>query len=186
MDGENGFKVYLAFSTGFFWDFFSFTGERCSVEFGGKVLVNFLSENSFRTSPEFRRQFQYILSRQLLSKNLIPFTGELARSFGIRSTRPITATSVRKTKFVIPISSDEKGTTSGFRVLPNHLDFLHLPLSCYSFGLLYWPLYPLLCPTLSQSVGSSWLSFWPGFVTSFNRQAEELTYIPIPLLTVNF
>ena len=39
--------------------------------------------------------------------------------------------------------------------------------------------------TWSQSVGSSWLSFWPGFVTSFNRQPEELTYIPMPLLTVN-
>ena len=38
-----------------------------------------------------------------------------------------------------------------------------------------------MSPSLStrlQSVSSSWLSFWPGFVASFNRQAEELTYIP--------
>ena len=32
--------------------------------------------------------------------------------------------------------------------------------------------------TRSQSVDISWLSFWPGFVTSFNRQSEELIYIP--------
>ena len=32
--------------------------------------------------------------------------------------------------------------------------------------------------TQSQSVNISWLSFWPGFVTSFNRQADELIYIP--------
>ena len=31
--------------------------------------------------------------------------------------------------------------------------------------------------TRSQSVDISLLSFWPGFVTSFNRLTEELTYI---------
>ena len=55
----------------------------------------------------------------------------------------------KKLKFFIPISSDEKTTTSGFRVLAYHLAsffFLHFPQPCYSFGLLYWPLYPLLYP----------------------------------------
>ena len=55
-------------------------------------------------------------------------------------------------------------------------------MSCYLF------IQTSVSPSLSirsQNVGSSWLSFWPGFVTSFNRQAEELTFIPIPLLTVN-
>ena len=45
-----------------------------------------------------------------------------------------------------------------------------------------------ISPSLSnrlQSAGSPRPSFWPGFVTSFNRQAKELTFIPIPPLTVN-
>ena len=60
------FKGLLSFFDGFLRRAFSFTGERCSVEFGGKASVNLLSEKSFRSSPEFRQQFQYILSRQLL------------------------------------------------------------------------------------------------------------------------
>ena len=43
------------------------------------------------------------------------------RVFGIRSARPFTATSVLKTKFSIPISSDKKGTTSGAKAFANHL-----------------------------------------------------------------
>ena len=39
----------------------------------------------------------------------------------MRFTCPFTATSILKTEFFIPISSDEKGATSGFRVLANHL-----------------------------------------------------------------
>ena len=38
------------FSTGFFW-VFSFTGEWCSVEFGGKAPVNFMSKNSAPLFP---------------------------------------------------------------------------------------------------------------------------------------
>ena len=43
------------------------------------------------------------------------------RVFGIRSARPFTAISVLKTKFFIPISADEKGTTSGVKASTNHL-----------------------------------------------------------------
>ena len=148
MDGENGFKVYLAFSTGFFWDFFSFMGERCSVEFGGKASVIFCPKilsalpwsfgDSFNTSC----QANCCPKTESFSRSSLPgvFWHQISTSLSL---------SVLKIKFFFPISSDEKGTTSGFRVLANHFPsffFLHLPLSCYSFGLLYWPLYPLLCP----------------------------------------
>ena len=98
-----------------------------------------------------------------------------ALSFSMRSTRPFTVTSVLKTEF--PLT--KKDNTSDFRVLANHLtSFFFLTLSGDSFGLLSWPLCPILYPTRSQSVSSSWLSFWSGFVTSFNRHVGELTYIP--------
>ena len=41
--------------------------------------------------------------------------------FGIRSARPLTATSDLKIKFFIPISPDEKDTTSGTKASANHL-----------------------------------------------------------------
>ena len=106
-----------------------------------------------------------------------------ARGFGMRFARPLTVTSVLKTEFFIPISADGKGATSGFRVLANHLaSFFFLTLSCDSFGLLSWPLHPLLYPIRSQSVNISWLSFWPGLVTSAARNWP--TFL-IPLLTVS-
>ena len=104
----------------------------------------------------------------------------LRPEFRNQITRPLTVTSVRKTEFFIPISSDKKVTTSGFRVLAYHLAsffFLHPPLSCYSFGLLYWPLCPLLYPPGLHSDLNSLLPStgrprsWPIFL--------------IPLLTVN-
>ena len=56
----------------------------------------------------------------------------------MRFARPFTATSILKTEFFIPTSSDEKDTTSGFRVLANNLaSFFFLTLSGDSFGLLY-------------------------------------------------
>ena len=48
---------------------------------------------------------------------------------------------VLKTEFFTPISTDEKGATTGFRVLANHLaSFFFFTLSDDSFGLHYEPL----------------------------------------------
>ena len=80
MEGENGFKVYLASLTGFFWDFFHGLAGFCGAWLEGTGY--FLVQDSFRSSPEFRRQFQYILSRQLLSWNSDPL---LRPEFCIRS-----------------------------------------------------------------------------------------------------
>ena len=96
----------------------------------------------------------------------------------MRSAHPFTVNCALKTEFFILISSDERATTSSFRVLA----IFFLTLSGDSFGLLSWPLCPLLYPTRSQSVNISWLSFWPGFVTSAERNWP--TFL-IPLLTVN-
>ena len=75
----------------------------------------------------------------------------------MRFACPSSATSVLKTEFFIPISADEKGATSGFRVLTNHLaSFFFLTLSGDSFGF-----------------HSDLDSLLP-----INRQVEELTYIP--------
>ena len=50
---------------------------------------------------------------------------------------PSTATSALKTEFFTPISADEKGAISGFRVLANHsTSFFFFTLSGDSFGLL--------------------------------------------------
>ena len=94
MEEENCFKVYLASSTGFFWDFFSFTDLWDSVELGLKAPVIFLSKilsafprsfgDSFNTSchanccPETRLYFfakscgirSPVLSRRPLSSKL--------------------------------------------------------------------------------------------------------------------
>ena len=166
---------------------FSFTGERCSVEFGGKASVNFLSENSAPLIPGVSATVSIHLVTPTAVLKVTSFHGRACAEFW-HQINTSSHGDLRPKNWHTFSLFDEKGTTSGIRVLANHLasfSFLHLPLSCYSLGLLYWPLYPLLCPTRSQSVGSSWLSFWPGFVAPFNRQTEELTYIPIPLLTVN-
>ena len=85
-----------------------------------------LVQDSFRFPPEFRRLFQYILSRQLLSwkPRLSFFARSLAWDSPVRSRRPLSW----KLNSFFPISADEKGATSVFRVLANHsasLFFLH-------------------------------------------------------------
>ena len=86
----------------------------------------------------------------------------------MRFVRPFMATSILKTEFFIPISSDEKGATSGFRLLANHLvSFFFLTLSGDSFGLLSWPLYPLLYPTgWVYGVQTAWPRFPPASAVS--------------------
>ena len=93
-----------------------------------------------------------------------------------------TATSVLKTEILFPYFLWRKGHY--FRLIWP----LRLPPPPLVMLFIRATILTSVSPSLSirsQSVSSSWLSFWPGFVTSFNRQAEELTCIPIPLLTVN-
>ena len=130
MEGENGFKVYLAFR------------RRVS------------SELYFASSP-----------------------GVLVTV----STHLVTPTAVLKLNSLFLFPLDERDATSGFRVLVNHLAsffFFHLPLSCYSFGLLNWPPYiPNLGLRSSGSLTSiryflqqaawSWPTF---FIPPFNGQ----------------
>ena len=174
VEGENDFKVYLASSTGFFWDFFFFYGlaRFCTAWLEGPLssCPKFLP-----LSPEFRRQFQYISSLQLLSWNPVLLLGpELWHQI----TRPLTATSVLKTAVFIPISADEKGA-SGFRVLANHLASFFFPHPVRRF--VRSTVLTSVCPLLHPRRYIVHIA-WPTFFTSFNRQAEELIYIPYSYL----
>ena len=117
-----------------------------------------LSKDSFRSSPEFRQQLQHILSRRLLSQNFHSFRRRDPGVFGIRSHVLSRRPPSKKLTNLIPISSDEKGSTSGAKTSANHLapsssstsfghatqwpTFLLRPLSC---GVqVVWP-YPV-CP----------------------------------------
>ena len=88
---------------------------------------------------------------------------------GTVSTHYLTPTAVRKTAFFIPISADEKGA-SGFRVLANHLA---------SFFFLH-PVRQFVRTTIS--IHPSEVMEYRGLtyilISTFNGQAEELTYIP--------
>ena len=114
-------KQFLSFfSRSLFPRFLFFTGERCSVEFGGKAPVIFC--------PRFFPLFPGVsatASTHLVTPTAIPelpfFSQARPGSFWHQITRPFTATSVLKTKFFIPISSDEKGTTSSVKASTNPL-----------------------------------------------------------------
>ena len=97
MEEENGFKVYLAFSTGFIWYFFSFTGEWCSVEMYGKAPVIFRPK-FFPLFPGVSATVSiHLVTPTAVLKLPFLFTGLVPGSyFGIRSARPLTATSVLK------------------------------------------------------------------------------------------
>ena len=134
-----------------------------------------MSENSFRFPPGFGDSFNTSCHANCRPKTRLRF---FARGFGIRS-------------HVLSRRSPSQKLNS-LSLFPPTKRVL-LP------ALGFWPIIWLLSPphlvmlsfratilttmspspsTRSQSVVGSWLSFWPGFVTSFNRQAEELTYIP--------
>ena len=69
LGGKNSFKMYLTFSNSSFPRFLSFTRERRFFRIWREGTCYLLSKDSFRSSPEFRRQFQPVSLRQLLSKN---------------------------------------------------------------------------------------------------------------------
>ena len=128
VEGENGSKVYLAF-------------RRVSSESIFLLLraSRILVQNSFRFSPEFRRQFQYIWSLQLLSWN---------PALLVASDNPSSPGDLCPENWILfPISADEKGA-SGFRVLANHLAsffFLH-PVRRFTRTAISILNVPLLCP----------------------------------------
>ena len=100
--------------------------------------------------------------------------------------RPLTATSVLKTEFFIHISSGEKGATSVFRVLANHLaSFFFLTLSCNSFGLLYWPLWRVsVQPVTECKQLLAFILTWIRYFQLTGRSRSWPAFL-IPLLTVN-
>ena len=129
----------------------------------GRVLFsrNWLEGTCYLLVQEFCSALSGVsatASTHLVSPTAVPeLNGNRAQSFfGIRSARPLTATSVLKTKFFIPISSDEKGTTSGTKASANH--WLLLPPHPQPVVLLN-DLHSLLRPTRSWSAGSLTL-FW--------------------------
>ena len=138
--------------TGFFWEYFLFyvlAGFWTAwLEGTGYLLV----QNSFHFSPEFWHESRMSFHDDLCPKNWYSLS-------------------------LFPLMK---------RVLLPALGFWPIiwPLSSSSLCLaIRSGYYTDLCMSPSpsmqlQSVSSSWLSFWPEFVASFNRQAEELTYIP--------
>ena len=135
--------MYLSFSKSSFPRFLSFMGERRFFRIWWEGTCYLLSKDSFRSSPEFRRQFQHVSLRRLLSTNSILFTGEVPGSLATVSTHLVTLTAVQELRNLIPISSDKKGTTSGAKALANHLA---PSSSSTSFGhATQWPTF-LLCP----------------------------------------
>ena len=96
----------------------------------------------------------------------------LRPEFDTRFALLFTATSVFKTDFLIPISADEKGCYFRFRILANHL----ASFFCQAIRSDYY-----LFPPVTEC--KHLLAFILTWICYFGR--EELTYIPIPLLTVS-
>ena len=95
--GRKRFQGLLSFFDGILRRVFSFTGDRCSVEFGGKASVDFLSENS---APLFPGVLVTVSIHLVTPAAVLKLTS--CPEFGIRSTRPFTATSIRKTEILFP------------------------------------------------------------------------------------
>ena len=112
--------MYLSFSKSSFPRALSYTGKRRFFRIWREGTCYLLSKDSFRFCPEFRRQFQHVSLRRLLSKNSIFFVGD-TRKFGYNSAHLFTPTAVQELINLIPISSDEKGTTSSAKASANHL-----------------------------------------------------------------
>ena len=102
---------------GSFWDYFLFYGLAGFYTAWLEGIYYLLVQDSFRFSPEFQRQFQYILSRQLLSWNPALL---LRPEFGIRS--PSSHGDLCPENYIFyPYFHWRKGCYFCFRVLANHL-----------------------------------------------------------------
>ena len=84
-----------------------------------------LVQDSFRFSPEFWRQFQFILSHQLLSgkPRRCLFARSLAWDSPVRSWRSLSSKLI--SFFLFPLT--KKKATSVFKVLANHLASFFFP-----------------------------------------------------------
>ena len=167
--GRKRFWGLLSFFDGFLLRFLFFCGLAgfCGAWLEGTGYL--LSKDS---APLLFPEFLATASTHLVTQTAVPELNSFHRKgtrefFGIRSSRPLTVTSILKTKFFIPISSDEKGTTSGAEASANHL----APSSSSpSPVVLFNDLHSLLRPTkLGLWSADSLTYIRTGFVTSFNN-----------------
>ena len=154
------------------------------MEFGGKAPVIFCSR-FFLLFPGVSATVSTHFVTLTAVPELNSFHGRgTLEFFGIRSARPLTMTSVLKTKFFIPISSDETGTTSDAKASANHL----VPSSSSSSPgrATQWPAFPSSSYQV-EVMGCRYLDLQSNWIRYFVQQAgrEELTFIHILLLTVN-
>ena len=164
---------------GSFWEYFLFYGLAGFYTAWLEGIGYLLVQESFRFSSELWRQFQYILSRQLLSWNPALL---LRPEFGIRSPSShgdlcpqnwfLSFYFRWRKKKLIPFL----GLWPLIRLLS-----LSTPCQAISFRLLYVPYTPFFIHPVTEC-NISWLSFWPGFVTSV---AMNRPIFLIPLLTVS-
>ena len=157
--GRNSLKVYLAFWRVPSESIFFFTGSGIFLHLWLEGISSFCPRFYFASSP-----------------------GDLATV----SINLVTPTAVLKLIFFIPISADEKGCYFRFGILANHLAsffFLH-PIRRFVRTSITskYVLIPSSLSIRSQSADISWLSFWPGFVTSAARNWPTFLFL---FLTVN-
>ena len=185
MEGENGLKVYLAFFF-FFFFFGGFLLRVFSLLRASGILYSLAWRRLLSSCPRFFSLFPGISAT--VSVHLITPTAVLkpgsASSSGVWHQIPVLSqwSLSWKLNSFFPISADEKGATSVFRDLANHsasFSFLR-PVRRFirTTICLYTPFF--IHPVTECNI--SWLSFWPGCVTSAARNWP--TFI-IPLLTVS-
>ena len=105
--GRNNLKVYLAFWQVPSESIFSFRGLRDFFTAWLEGISYLLVQDSFHFSPEFWRQFQFILSHQLLSgkPRLFLFTRNLAWDSPVRSRWSLSSKLI---SFFLSISADKE------------------------------------------------------------------------------
>ena len=111
--------------TGSFWEYFLFYGLTGFYITWLEGVCHPLVQDSLRFSPEFRRQFQFILSHQLLTwkPRFCFFTRSSAWDSPVRSRWPLSSKLI--SFFLFPLR--KKKATSAFRVLANHLASFFFP-----------------------------------------------------------
>ena len=162
--------------TGSFWEYFLFYGLAGFYVAWLEGVCHLLVQDSLRFFPEFRRQFQFILSHQLLTwkPRFCFFARSLAWDLPVRSWQLLSSKLISFFLF----SLTKKKATSVFRVLANNLAsffFLH-PVRWFIRTTIY-PYTPFFIHPVTEC--KHLLTFILTWICYFGR--EELTYIPIPL-----
>ena len=118
VEGENGFTVYLAFSTDFFAEYFLWRASGILWGSAWRCLQSPVQELYFASSPRVlaTASIHLVTTTAVLKPGSAFSPGAVATV----STPLVMPIAVLTTAFFIPISADEKGA-SGFRVLTNHL-----------------------------------------------------------------